>query len=70
MKSIHLSAEVYRHSKDEDGWERDQTKNEPEPMLEFAREEKNLDLARIDPKVQAPSTFQFVPQVGCDVAAM
>jgi hypothetical protein len=36
MKSIHLSLEVYRQSKDEDGWERDQTKNEPEPMLEFA----------------------------------
>jgi hypothetical protein len=39
-------------------------------MLEFAREEKNLDLAPIDPEGQAPSTIQFVPQIGRDVAAM
>jgi hypothetical protein len=57
MKIIHLSVEVYRQSKDEDGWDGDQIKNEPESILEFAREEKNVDLALIDPEVQAPSTI-------------
>jgi hypothetical protein len=39
MKIIHLSVESYRETKDKEGWERHLIKSEPDPAIEFAREE-------------------------------
>jgi hypothetical protein len=69
MKSILLSVESYRETKDKDGWERHLIKSESDPAIEFAREERNIDL---DPVTlsDAPLTVKFVPQVELDIKSM
>jgi hypothetical protein len=47
MKSMHLSVESYRETKDKYGWERHLIKSEPDPAIKFAREERNIVLIRL-----------------------